>query len=44
MTRQAEKVETLEKGNIYFFYRPRVEEENPQGKDDIQRLQKTAGP
>lgn len=33
-----ENVETLERGNIYFFYRPRVEEENPQGKSDLQRL------
>lgn len=32
------KVKTLERGNIYFFYRPRVEEEDPQGKSDLQRL------
>jgi hypothetical protein len=33
-----EQTETLEKGNIYFFYRPRVEEEDPGSKADIQQL------
>lgn len=31
-------VETLERGNIYFFYRPRVEEEHPESVEDIQNL------
>jgi hypothetical protein len=31
-------IETLEKGNLYFFYRPRVEEEDPDAKADLQRL------
>ena len=31
-------VQTLEQGHIYFFYRPRVEQEEPQGAEDIQRL------
>ncbi|RJQ87512.1 MAG: hypothetical protein C4519_00555 [Desulfobacteraceae bacterium] len=30
--------ETLERGHIYFLYRPRVENENPAGVGDIQRL------
>ncbi len=28
----------LERGNIYFFYRPRVEEQAARGLDDVQRL------
>ncbi len=28
----------LEEGNIYFFYRPRVEKDDPEGIEDIQRL------
>lgn len=35
---EKENIETLENGNIYFFYRPRVQEEDPEGKADIQRL------
>jgi len=31
-------VETLERGNIYFFYRPRVEQEDPQELGDVQNL------
>jgi hypothetical protein len=31
-------LQTLERGNIYFFYRPRVEEHDPHGKQDVQRL------
>lgn len=30
--------QTLESGNIYFFYRPRVEERQPEGKSDIQQF------
>ncbi|RJP17541.1 MAG: hypothetical protein C4520_16385 [Candidatus Abyssobacteria bacterium SURF_5] len=33
-----EKVSTLEKGDIYFFYRPKVEEESPESREDVQRL------
>ncbi|MBE0599192.1 MAG: hypothetical protein IH614_18260 [Desulfuromonadales bacterium] len=33
-----ERAETLEAGDIYFFYRPRVGVEEPAGKDDLQRL------
>lgn len=32
------QVETLEQGHIYFFYRPRVEEKEPEGAEDVQRL------
>lgn len=31
-------VETLERGNIYFFYRPRVGEHSPEEPTDVQRL------
>lgn len=37
-------IDTLEKGNIYFFYRPRVEEEDPKGKSDVQRLYMVLNP
>lgn len=30
--------EILERGNIYFFYRPRVDEEDPSGFGDVQRF------
>jgi hypothetical protein len=33
-----EQVQTLEKGDVFFFYRPRVEEEAPSGQEDLQRL------
>jgi hypothetical protein len=29
---------TLERGDLYFFYRPKVEEEDPKSREDIQRL------
>jgi hypothetical protein len=32
------KIESLEKGDIYFFYRPRIEEERPQDISDMRRL------
>ncbi|MFP4348723.1 MAG: hypothetical protein ACOC0H_00255 [Thermodesulfobacteriota bacterium] len=38
------ELETLEKGNIYFFYRPRVEEEDPEGKSDVQRFYMVLNP
>jgi len=31
-------VQTLEAGNVYFFYRPRVETEDPETLGDVQRL------
>ncbi|MBI5441761.1 MAG: hypothetical protein HY900_11200 [Deltaproteobacteria bacterium] len=31
-------VRTLESGDIYFLYRPRVGEEDPLGLGDVQRL------
>lgn len=37
-TRHDAKIETLETGNIYFFYRPKVEQEEPQSLKDVQRL------
>lgn len=30
--------EILEQGNVFFFYRPRIEEEDPQGKKDVQDM------
>ncbi|HKI02553.1 MAG TPA: hypothetical protein VKK31_11275 [Thermoanaerobaculia bacterium] len=35
---QREDVEILERGNIYFFYRPAVGEEAPKGLVDVQRF------
>lgn len=37
-------VETLERGNVYFFYRPRVEEEEPEGRGDVQNLYMVLSP
>jgi hypothetical protein len=33
-----EHVKTIEQGNIFFFYRPKVQEEHPDEKSDIQRF------
>ncbi|KMQ49947.1 hypothetical protein CHISP_3161 [Chitinispirillum alkaliphilum] len=33
-----EKIKILEKGNIYFFYRPKVGVEHPEGESQIQRF------
>lgn len=35
---ESESVETLEGGNIYFLYRPRVEHEHAEGPKDVQNL------
>lgn len=43
-TTNKENVETLERGNIYFLYRPRVEEEEPEGVGDVQRLYMVLSP
>ena len=32
------KIQPLEKGDIYFFYRPRVQEKEPKGLSDVQRF------
>jgi hypothetical protein len=37
-------VETLEDGHIYFLYRPRVEEHEPSGPDDLQQLYMVLSP
>jgi hypothetical protein len=47
MARTASKsspYETVEQGNIYFIYRPRVEETDPEGIDDIQQLHVVLAP
>jgi hypothetical protein len=36
--KQQEKSDVLERGNIYFIYRPRVEQEEPKGVKDIERF------
>ncbi len=33
-----EKAQTLESGDIFFFYRPRIEEREPGGRRDLQRF------
>lgn len=38
MAQDGNKAEVLERGDIYFVYRPKVEEESPRGLDDVQRL------
>ncbi|MFO7962998.1 MAG: hypothetical protein R6U50_03670 [Desulfobacterales bacterium] len=38
MPEEENGIETLERGNIYFMYRPKVEEEDPQNVSDIQRM------
>ncbi|MFP4225079.1 MAG: hypothetical protein ACLFVN_13570 [Phycisphaeraceae bacterium] len=39
-----DKVETLERGNIYFIYQPRVEEEEVESLRDVQRLYMVLSP
>ena len=36
--RPSPSARVLERGDIFFFYRPRVEEQDPEGIEDIQRL------
>jgi hypothetical protein len=36
--------EIVEQGNIYFIYRPRVEETHPEGLDDVQQLHVVLAP
>ncbi len=35
---EQEKAVTLERGDIFFFYRPKVEEEDPDSLSDVQRM------
>ncbi|NLE87934.1 MAG: hypothetical protein GX607_16230 [Myxococcales bacterium] len=35
---RSEQLDVLERGNIYFLVRPRVEEHDPEGPDDVQNL------
>ena len=35
---KSEKVEVLERGDIYFAYRPKMDVESPKGLDDVQRF------
>lgn len=35
---QKDKIETLEQGDIYFLYRPKIGEFAPQGTQDVQKL------
>ena len=32
------RLETLERGNVYFLFRPRVEEDSPEKLEDVQRM------
>lgn len=41
---EQESVETLERGNIYFLYRPRVEEEDPESLEDVQNMYMVLSP
>jgi hypothetical protein len=34
----AERTETLERGNVYFLFRPKIGEESPEKLEDVQRL------
>jgi hypothetical protein len=36
--REERRTVPLEEGDIFFFYRPRVEEEHPEGLGDVQRF------
>lgn len=37
-------VRTLEKGSVYFFYRPKVNEEEPSGLGDVERMYMVLSP
>jgi hypothetical protein len=36
--KQRQRAEVVERGNIYFLYRPRIGEHEPEGLDDVQRF------
>ncbi len=44
MAEEQNKVETLEQGNVYFFYRPRVEQEDPEDIEDVQNMYMVLSP
>lgn len=44
MAERDDKVKTLEKGDVWFFYRPRVEEEEPSKQADLQRFYMVLNP
>ncbi|MFW6059239.1 MAG: hypothetical protein ACODAQ_03605 [Phycisphaeraceae bacterium] len=44
MISPSEKVQTLERGNIYFIYQPRVEQEQVESARDVQRLYMVLAP
>lgn len=44
MAKTAEKSTTLESGNIYFFFRPKVGVDKPKSIDDVQRLYMVLSP
>ena len=41
---EQETTQTLERGNIYFLYRPRVEEEDPESLEDVQNMYMVLSP
>lgn len=44
MGKQEDNLQILEKGRIYFLYRPRVEEYEPDSQDDLQQLYMVLSP
>jgi hypothetical protein len=40
----SDQLKILESGNIYFFYRPRIGEEDPSGLEEIQRMYMVLSP
>jgi hypothetical protein len=44
MAKSNGKVEMLERGDVYFFYRPKIQEENPESVSDIQRFYMVLSP
>ncbi len=42
--RNDESINTLERGNIFFFYRPKVDEDHPDDASDVQRLYMVLNP
>jgi hypothetical protein len=43
-SRESSRVRTLERGDIYFFYQPKVEEDDPDRYTDLQRLYMVLSP
>lgn len=44
MAKQGDNIEILEKGHIYFLYKPRVEEHEPSKQSDLQQLYMVLSP